>query len=62
MTSIHIHLLTGLRECAAIQLHNMVLNTRARTWLREQETSGTGTALVSRWRKAVDVDGDYAEK
>jgi hypothetical protein len=36
-----------------------------RTWLREQETSWyrEGThALVSRWRKAVDVDGDYVEK
>jgi hypothetical protein len=36
-----------------------------RTWLREQETSRyrEGThALVSCWRKAVDVDGDYMEK
>jgi hypothetical protein len=36
-----------------------------RTWIREQETSWyrEGThALVSRWRKAVDVDGDYVEK
>jgi hypothetical protein len=36
-----------------------------RTWLREQETSwyreGMHT-LVSRWRNAVDVDGDYVEK
>ena len=35
------------------------------TWLREQETSwyrGGIHALVSRWRKAVDVDGDYVEK
>ena len=36
-----------------------------RTWLREQETSwyreGMHT-LVSRWRKAVDVDADYVEK
>ena len=36
-----------------------------RTWLREQETSwyseGMHT-LVSRWRKAVDVYGDYVEK
>jgi hypothetical protein len=33
--------------------------------LREQETSWyrEGThALVSRWREAVDVDGDYVEK
>jgi hypothetical protein len=36
-----------------------------RTWLREQETSWYREglhALVSRWRKAVDVDGDYMEK
>jgi hypothetical protein len=36
-----------------------------RTWLREQETSWYREgmqALVSRWRKAVDGDGDYVEK
>jgi len=36
-----------------------------RTWLREQETSWYKErmhALVSRRRKAVDVDGDYVEK
>jgi hypothetical protein len=36
-----------------------------RTWLREQETSWYREGmhvLVSRWRKAVDVDGDYVEK
>ena len=36
-----------------------------KTWLREQETSwyrGDMHVLVSRWRKAVDVDGDYVEK
>jgi hypothetical protein len=36
-----------------------------RTWLCEQETSWYREgmhALVSRWRKAVDVDGDYVEK
>ena len=36
-----------------------------RTWLHEQETSWYREgmhALVSRWRKAVDVDGDYVEK
>jgi len=35
------------------------------TWLREQETSWYREgrhALVSRWRKAIDVDGDYVEK
>ena len=36
-----------------------------RTWLREQEMSWYREgrhALVSRWRQAVDVDGDYVEK
>jgi hypothetical protein len=36
-----------------------------RIWLREQETNWYREgmhALVSRWRKAVDVDGDYVEK
>ena len=36
-----------------------------KTWLCEQETSWyrEGThALVSRWCKAIDVDGDYVEK
>jgi len=36
-----------------------------RTWLREQEMSWYREgmhALVSRWRKAIDVDGDYVEK
>ena len=36
-----------------------------RTWLHEQETSWYREgmhALVSRWRKAVDVHGDYVEK
>ena len=35
-----------------------------RTWLREQEMSGYREGmhtLVSRWRKAVYVDGDYVE-
>ena len=37
----------------------------ARTWLREQETSWYWEGmhvLVSRWRKAVDLDVDYVEK
>ena len=37
----------------------------ARTWLREQETSWYREgmhSLVSRWHKAVDLDGDYVEK
>jgi len=36
-----------------------------RTWLCEQETSWCREgmrALVSRWGKAVDVDGEYVEK
>jgi hypothetical protein len=36
-----------------------------RTWLREQETSWHREgmhALVSRWCKAIDLDGDYVEK
>jgi len=36
-----------------------------RTWLHEQETSWYREGvhvLVSRWNKAVDVDGDYVEK
>jgi len=39
--------------------------TAVRTWSREQETSWYREgmhALVSRWRKVVDVDGDYVEK
>jgi histone-lysine N-methyltransferase SETMAR len=35
------------------------------TWLHEQETSWYREgmhALVSRWHKAVDLDGDYVEK
>jgi len=37
----------------------------ARTWLHDQETSWYREgmhALVSCWRKAIDVDGDYVEK
>ena len=36
-----------------------------RTWLREQEMSWYREglhALISRWHKAVDLDGDYVEK
>jgi len=36
-----------------------------RTWLHEQETSWYRESmhvLVLRWRKAVDIDGDYVEK
>jgi hypothetical protein len=36
-----------------------------RKWLREQEKSWYREgmrALVSRWRKALDIDGDYVEK
>jgi hypothetical protein len=41
------------------------LHMSVRTWLREQEKSWYREgmhALVSRWSKAVDVDGDYVEK
>ena len=57
------------------QLKNALRGTRfeddesviraVRTWLREQETSWYREgmhALVARWGKAVDVDGDYVEK
>ena len=36
-----------------------------RTWLHEQETSWYREnmhALVSRWHKAIDIDGDYVKK
>jgi hypothetical protein len=36
-----------------------------KTWLREQETSWYMEgmhSIVSCWRKAVDVNGDYVEK
>jgi hypothetical protein len=36
-----------------------------RTWLREQEMRWYREglhALASRWRKAVDLDGDYVDK
>jgi hypothetical protein len=36
-----------------------------RTWLREQETSWYREGMhahVSRWRKAVDLEGDYVKK
>jgi len=36
-----------------------------RTWLRERESRWYREgmhALVLRWRKAVDIDGDYMEK
>jgi hypothetical protein len=39
--------------------------TSVRTWLHEQETSWYREgmhALISRWHKAIDVDGDYVEK
>ena len=40
------------------------LKDALRTWLSEQEMSWYREgmhALVSRWRKAVDVDGDYVK-
>jgi len=57
------------------QLKNALRGTRfeddegviraVRTWLREQETSWYRegmNALVSHWRKAVNLDGDCVEK
>jgi hypothetical protein len=53
----------GIRE---LRLQGTESVIRAvRTWLREQETSWYREgmhALVSRWRKATDVDGDYVER
>jgi hypothetical protein len=53
----------GLRELR-LQDDERVIRA-VRTWLREQETcryrDGTH-ALVSRWRKAVDIVGDHMEK
>jgi hypothetical protein len=53
----------GFRELRLQEVDRVILAVR--TWLREQETSWYREgmhALVSRWRKAIDVDGDYVEK
>jgi hypothetical protein len=53
----------GFRELRLQEVDSMICAVR--TWLREQETSWYRDgmhALVSRWCKAVDVDGDYVKK
>jgi hypothetical protein len=53
----------GFRELRLQEVESMI--RAVRTWLLEQEKSWYRVcmhALVSRWRKAVDVDGDYVEK
>jgi hypothetical protein len=53
----------GFRELRLQEVESVI--RAVRTWLREQETSWYREcmhALVSRWRKAVDVRGDYVEK
>jgi hypothetical protein len=53
----------GFREIRLQEADSVI--RAVRTWLREQETSWYREgmhAIVSRWRKAVDVDGDYVEK
>ncbi len=47
----------------ALNIDESVIHT-VRTWLREQEKSWCREgmhALVSRWRRAVDVEGVYVE-
>jgi hypothetical protein len=53
----------GFRELRLEDDESMI--RAVRTWLREQETSWYREgmhALVSRWHKAVDLDGDNVEK
>jgi hypothetical protein len=53
----------GFRDVRLQEVESVIHSVR--TWLHEQETSWyrEGTrALVSRWRKAVGLDGDYVEK
>jgi 23S rRNA maturation mini-RNase III len=53
----------GFRELKLQKVESVI--RAVRTWLREQETSVYREgmhALVSRSRKAVDVDTDYMEK
>ena len=55
--------LTAMRETKFEDNESVICAVR--TCLREQETSWYREgmhALVSRWRKAVDVDRDYVEK
>jgi hypothetical protein len=54
---------SGFRELRIQEVESVI--RAVRTWLREHETSWYREgmhALVSCWRKAVDVDGDYVEK
>ena len=64
--SIGAQLNAGFRELRLQGVEKRSCMIRAvRTWLREQEMSwyrGGMHALVSRSRKALDVDGDYAGK
>jgi hypothetical protein len=53
----------GFRELRLQEVESVI--RAVRTWLHEQETSRYREgmhALVSRWCKAVDVDGGYVEK
>jgi hypothetical protein len=54
----------GFRELEGFRKWRNMIRA-VRTCLHEQETSWYREgmhALVSRWHKAVDVDGDYVEK
>jgi hypothetical protein len=54
---------TEVRELRLQEVESVI--RAVRTWLRVQETSwyrGGMHALVSRWRKAVDLDGEYVKK
>jgi hypothetical protein len=53
----------GFRELRLQEVESVISAVRA--WLREQKMNWYREgmhALVSRWRKAIDVDGDYVEK
>jgi hypothetical protein len=67
LTPSDVHLLGPLKDalCGTSFEDDDSVIRAVRSWLREQETSWYREgmhALVSRWRKAVDVDGDYVEK
>jgi hypothetical protein len=60
--SIGTQLDAGFRELRLQEVESVI--HAVRTWLREQETSWYREcmhAFVSRWHKAVDIDGDYVE-
>jgi hypothetical protein len=53
----------GFRELRLQEVESMI--HAVRSWLRKQEKNWYKLcmhALLSRWRKAVDIDGDYVEK